>query len=147
MKIHFVSKSLWFMQNNNGVKQRYLDCFLKILDKKRKKNGENYSPTSILLNYKMTNLWFLCSNFSFHWPIVLNFYTKYLVILPFMITMSCPSFFFWQNDKFMVFIFKLQFPLSDCYWILKLFFSKNDFLFDFDFWCLTIFQLYHGDQF
>jgi hypothetical protein len=25
------------MQNNNGVKQRFLDCFLKILDKKRKK--------------------------------------------------------------------------------------------------------------
>ena len=37
MKIHFVGKSLWFMQNNNGVKQRFLDCFLKILDKKRKK--------------------------------------------------------------------------------------------------------------
>jgi hypothetical protein len=34
MKIHFVGKSLWFMQNNNGVKQRFLDCFLKILDKK-----------------------------------------------------------------------------------------------------------------
>jgi hypothetical protein len=25
------------MQNNNGVKQRFLDCFLKILDKKRKR--------------------------------------------------------------------------------------------------------------
>jgi hypothetical protein len=25
------------MQNNNGVKQRFLDCFLKILDKKRNK--------------------------------------------------------------------------------------------------------------
>ena len=25
------------MQNNNGVKERFLDCFLKILDKKRKK--------------------------------------------------------------------------------------------------------------
>jgi hypothetical protein len=37
MKIPFVGKSLWFMQNNNGVKQRFLDCFLKILDKKRKK--------------------------------------------------------------------------------------------------------------
>jgi hypothetical protein len=37
MKIHFVGKSLWVMQNNNGVKQRFLDCFLKILDKKRKK--------------------------------------------------------------------------------------------------------------
>jgi hypothetical protein len=37
MKINFVGKSLWFMQNNNGVKQRFLDCFLKILDKKRKK--------------------------------------------------------------------------------------------------------------
>jgi hypothetical protein len=24
------------MQNNNGVKQRFLDCFLKILDKKHK---------------------------------------------------------------------------------------------------------------
>jgi hypothetical protein len=34
MKIPFVGKSLWFMQNNNGVKQRFLDCFLKILDKK-----------------------------------------------------------------------------------------------------------------
>ena len=37
MKMYFVGKSLWFMQNNNGVKQRFLDCFLKILDKKRKK--------------------------------------------------------------------------------------------------------------
>ena len=37
MKIHFVGKSLWFMQTNNGVKQRFLDCFLKLLDKKRKK--------------------------------------------------------------------------------------------------------------
>jgi hypothetical protein len=39
MKIDFVGKSLWFMQNNNEVKQRFLDCFLKILDikKKRKK--------------------------------------------------------------------------------------------------------------
>jgi hypothetical protein len=37
MKFHFVGKSLWYMQNNNGVKQRFLDCFLKILDKKRKK--------------------------------------------------------------------------------------------------------------
>jgi hypothetical protein len=35
MKIYFVGKSLWFMQNNNGVKQRFLDCFLEILDKKR----------------------------------------------------------------------------------------------------------------
>ena len=25
------------MQTNNGVKQRFLDCFLKLLDKKRKK--------------------------------------------------------------------------------------------------------------
>ena len=32
MKIHFVGKSLWVMQNNNGVKQRFLACFLKILD-------------------------------------------------------------------------------------------------------------------
>ena len=110
MKIHFVSKSLWFMQNNNGVKQRYLDCFLKILDKKRKKNGENYSPTSILLNYKMTNLWFLCSNFSFHWPIVLNFYTKYLVILPFMITMSCPSFFFGKMTNLWFLFSSFSFP-------------------------------------
>jgi uncharacterized membrane protein len=37
MEIPLVGKSLWFMQNNNGVKQRFLDCFLKILDKKRKK--------------------------------------------------------------------------------------------------------------
>jgi hypothetical protein len=37
MKIHFVGKALWVMQNNNGVKQRFLGCFLKILDKKRKK--------------------------------------------------------------------------------------------------------------
>jgi hypothetical protein len=37
MKIPFVGKSLWFTQNDNGVKQRFLDCFLKILDKKRKK--------------------------------------------------------------------------------------------------------------
>jgi hypothetical protein len=28
------------MQNSNGVKQMFLDCFLKILDKKRKKLGE-----------------------------------------------------------------------------------------------------------
>ena len=37
MKIHFLGKSLWFMQNDNGVKQRFLNCFLKILDKKRNK--------------------------------------------------------------------------------------------------------------
>jgi hypothetical protein len=43
MKIHFVGKSLWFMQNNNGVKQRFLACFLKILDKKRKKRGELFA--------------------------------------------------------------------------------------------------------
>ena len=37
MKIHFVGKSFWVMPNSNGVKQRLLVCFLKILDKKRKK--------------------------------------------------------------------------------------------------------------
>ena len=36
MKIHFVGKSLWVMQNNNG----FFACFLKILDKKRKKLQE-----------------------------------------------------------------------------------------------------------
>jgi hypothetical protein len=45
MKIHFVGKSLWVMHNNNGVKQRFLACFLKILDK-NVKIGENYSLTS-----------------------------------------------------------------------------------------------------
>jgi hypothetical protein len=34
MKIHFGGKSLWVMPNSNGVKQRFLACFLKILDKK-----------------------------------------------------------------------------------------------------------------
>jgi hypothetical protein len=45
MKIHFVGKSLWVMHNNNGVKQTFLACFLKILDK-NVKNGKNYSLTS-----------------------------------------------------------------------------------------------------
>jgi hypothetical protein len=40
MKINFVGKSLWVMHNNNGVKQRCLACFLKILDK----NVKNEHP-------------------------------------------------------------------------------------------------------
>ena len=42
------------MQNKNGVKQRFLDCFLKILDKKRKKWREllpdQYAPGDFFLN-------------------------------------------------------------------------------------------------
>ena len=35
------------MQNNNGVKQRFLDCFLKLLDKKRKKMART-TPRPVL---------------------------------------------------------------------------------------------------
>jgi hypothetical protein len=53
MKIQFVGKSLWFMQNNNGVKQKFLDCFLKILDKKRKKWRE-LLPVQYLTKFEIS---------------------------------------------------------------------------------------------
>ena len=59
MEIHFVGKSLWFMQNNNGVKQGFLDCFLKLLDKKRKKMARTTTRpvvTSVDVNIFMSTV-------------------------------------------------------------------------------------------